>query len=327
MSQAYEHRPVMVAEVVELFAGVPPGTIVDATVGGGGHAAALLRSHPQLRVLAIDQDQEAVAAAAAALAPMGDRAVVRHACFDELGGLVEGPVSGVLFDLGVSSAQLDDSGRGFSYRADGPLDMRMDRSRPRTAQDVVNTLPERRLAELFAQSGQRRFAGRIARAIVSARPLRTTGELAAAVRDAVPAPARRSGGHPARRVFQAVRIEVNSELDLLGPAIDAAIDLLVPGGRCVVLSYHSGEDRIVKERFVAASTGNCGCPPGLPCTCGARPKVRLLNRRARRPSPAEIESNRRADSARLRAVERLADGDRSGARSARAGEQARRRVA
>jgi 16S rRNA (cytosine1402-N4)-methyltransferase len=223
----------------------------------------------------------------------------------------EGGVSGVLFDLGVSSPQLDRAERGFSYRGDGPLDMRMDQRQPTTAADVVNTYDERRLAQVLADFGDERYARRVARAIVAARPLHRTVQLAEVVREAIPAPARRRGGHPARRTFQALRIEVNHELDVLGPALDQAVDALVPGGRCVVLAYHSGEDRIVKDRFRTAATGGCTCPPGLPCACGARPTVRLLSRGARKPTPIEVARNHRAESARLRAVEKLPtpDGD------------------
>ena len=212
---------------------------------------------------------------------------------------------GVLFDLGVSSPQVDRPERGFSYAVDGPLDMRMDRTQPTTAADVVNLYDERRLARVVARYGDERHAGRIARGIVGARPLRTTGELVDVIRASIPAPARRRGGHPAKRTFQAIRIEVNGELELLPEAIDQSIDVLVPAGRCVVLAYHSGEDRIVKDRFAEAATGGCVCPPGLPCTCGAQAVVRLLNRRARRPRPDEVARNPRAESARLRAVERL----------------------
>ena len=308
MSRDFEHRPVMADEVVELFAPVPAGVVVDATVGGGGHAAALLSAHGHLRLVGIDRDEEALAAADRMLAPFGPRVVaLHHGRFDELAAVVgDAPVTGVLFDLGVSSPQLDRPERGFSYRADGPLDMRMDRSQRRTAADIVNTEDEATLARLVAASGERRFARRIARRIVAARPITTTGQLAEVVRAAIPAAARRTGGHPARRVFQAVRMAVNDELEVLGPAIDAAIARLAPSGRCVVLAYHSGEDRIVKERFLAAATGDCVCPPGLPCACGAVPLVRLLNRGARKPSPAETAANPRAESARLRACERLA---------------------
>jgi 16S rRNA (cytosine1402-N4)-methyltransferase len=189
--------------------------------------------------------------------------------------------------------------------------MRMDPDEGRTAAEVVNDLSEDELARLLAASGEGRFARRIAAAIVGARPLATTRELAEVVRDAIPAPARRRGGHPAKRVFQAVRIEVNAELEVLARALDVAIDLIVPGGRCVVLSYHSGEDRLVKARFADAVTGGCTCPPGLPCVCGARPQGRLIGRGARKPAPAEIEANPRVASARLRALERL-DDSRSG---------------
>jgi 16S rRNA (cytosine1402-N4)-methyltransferase len=306
MSQAFEHRPVMVVEVVSLLAAVPPGVVVDATVGGGGHARALLEAHPDLRLVGIDRDADALAAAARTLATFGDRVVgLHHARFDRLGKLVSGPVAGVLFDLGVSSHQLDRVERGFSYRLDGPLDMRMDRSEAGTAADLVNNADESTLARMLAVSGEGRFARRIARRIVERRPLTTTGELAEAVRSAIPAASRRTGGHPARRAFQAIRIAVNDELAALGPALDTAIGLLAPGGRCVALAYHSGEDRIVKERFGVAATGGCTCPPGLPCACGARPLVRLLNRGARKPTAAEVRANPRAESARLRACERL----------------------
>ena len=311
MSQAspeFHHVPVMLDEVVELFAAVPAGTVVDATLGGAGHARALLAARADIDLVGIDQDADALEAARRHLADHAERVTLHHARFDTLHHVVrEGTASGVLFDLGVSSPQFDRPERGFSYRADAPLDMRMDRDRgTKTAADVLNTYGEAELARLFADSGEHRFARRIARAIVAARPMRTTDELVEVVRGAIPHAARRTGGHPAKRVFQALRIEVNDELDILGPAVDAAIAALKPGGRCVVLSYHSGEDRIVKDRFVNAATGGCVCPPGLPCACGATPTVRLLNRGARKPTAAEVAANPRAESARLRAVEKLA---------------------
>ena len=306
MPQEFLHRPVMAAEVVALLAAVPDGLLVDATLGAGGHAAAILSVHPGLRLVGIDRDADALAAAAATLAPFGDRVVaLHHARFDRLPQLVTAPASAVLLDLGVSSPQFDRPERGFSYRLDGPLDMRMDRSQRRTAADVVNTASEDELARMFAASGERRFARRIARRLVASRPVESTARLAELVRAAVPAPARRTGGHPARRVFQALRIAVNDELDVLGPAVDAAVQVLAPGGRLVVLAYHSGEDRIVKDRLLDAATGGCVCPPGLPCVCGAVPRVRLLNRGARKPAPAEVADNPRSESARLRAAERL----------------------
>jgi 16S rRNA (cytosine1402-N4)-methyltransferase len=308
----FRHQPVLAARVVELLTPVPDGVIVDCTVGAGGHAAALLAADDRRHLIGIDRDPDALAAAAAALGAFSDRVMLRHASYHSFDRVLEGvgrpPVAGVLFDLGVSSPQFDQPDRGFSYRYDGPLDMRMDPTAAGpTAADVVNTYDKARLARLFSESGEARYARRIAAAVVAARPLHTTLALADVVRAALPAPARRTRGHPARRVFQALRIEVNGELDALAPAIDAAIAALVPGGRCAVLAYHSGEDRIVKDRFLHAETGGCTCPPQLPCGCGAVRLVRLLGRGARRPSPEEVARNPRAESARLRACEKLAE--------------------
>jgi 16S rRNA (cytosine1402-N4)-methyltransferase len=302
--------------VVALFAPVPPGVLVDATVGGGGHSAALLEAHPHLSVLGLDRDPTALAAAGERLAPFGDRVRLVHATFDRLGHVMADlqipNASGVLFDLGVSSPQLDRAERGFSYRHEGPLDMRMDPSAhtpieggPHDAGDVVNGYDEVRLAEVIATYGDERHAGRIARAIVAARPIETTAQLATIIRDAIPAPARRRGGHPAKRTFQAIRIEVNRELAQLPGALDDAVEALAPHGRCAVLAYHSGEDRLVKDRFRWAATGGCACPPGLPCVCDAVRTVRLVRPGAWKPSAAEVAANRRAESARLRVVEKL----------------------
>jgi 16S rRNA (cytosine1402-N4)-methyltransferase len=305
----YRHEPVLLGRIVELFAPVPPGWVVDATVGGGGHASALLEAHPHLRVLGLDQDSDALAAAAERLAPHGDRARLHHTRFDALKDTVHQldttPVSGVLFDLGVSSPQLDRAARGFSYRHDAPLDMRMDQRQARTAAEVVNDTDEQELAGLLRSFGDERYARRIAKAIVAARPVATTTELAAIVRDAIPAPARRTGGHPAKRTFQAIRIAVNEELDVLAPAIDAGVAVLQPGGRCAALAYHSGEDRIVKARFRHAATGGWTGPAHLPPPTGVHPTVRLLKAGAWTPPAEEREANPRAASARLRAVERL----------------------
>jgi 16S rRNA (cytosine1402-N4)-methyltransferase len=305
----FRHRPVMVDEVVDLFAPTPAGWALDATVGGGGHARALLEAYPHLRVLGLDRDADAVAAASSALAPFGDRVKVVHQRFDRLDVALDElgipTVSGALFDLGVSSPQIDRPERGFSYRSDAPLDMRMDRSEAGTAAELLDETSEDELTRLFALHGETRFARRIAAAIVSARPVRTTLALADVVSSAVPAAVRRRG-HPAKRVFQALRAAVNAELEVLPVALDAAISRLSPGGRIVVISYHSGEDRATKATFVEAATGGCTCPPGLPCVCGAEPRVRLLNRGARKPSAAEVADNPRSESARLRAVEALA---------------------
>jgi 16S rRNA (cytosine1402-N4)-methyltransferase len=310
MRPVFTHDPVMVEEVVALFSPVPPGVVIDATAGGGGHAAALLAAHPHLRLLCIDRDPDAVEATTRRLEEYGDRAWVRHARFDELGtvalevGIPPGSASGVLFDLGVSSPQLDRPERGFSYRANAPLDMRMDPTSGASAAHVVNTWSEADLARLFADNGEGRFARRIARSVVAARPITTTDGLAEIVRSALPAAVRRQGGHPARRVFQAVRVAVNDELDVLTDALPVAIDMLAPGGRCVVIAYHSGEDRIVKAAFRRAETGGCSCPTGLPCTCGAVSLGRLVFRGTRRPSSVEMARNRRSESALLRAFER-----------------------
>ena len=331
MSQTFDHQPVMTNEVVDLFGPVPPGLTVDATLGGGGHAAALLAAHQEISVLGIDRDPQAVAAAGEALAEFGSRVTIRRSRFDALGQVVgavhdhlgvpadQRGLSGVLFDLGVSSPQLDVAERGFSYRRDAALDMRMDPTSGRSAADVVNEYDEDALTELFTDNGEGRFARRIARAIVAARPLATTGELADVVRAAIPAATRRTGGHPARRVFQAIRIAVNEELDQLETALDQALGLLRPGGRCVVIAYHSGEDRLVKSFFTRMATDDCRCPPGLPCVCGADPQFRLVTRGARRPTDDEVGANPRAEAARLRVIERLPS---SSSRSAANGEVA-----
>jgi len=307
MSSSYVHIPVLAREVSGLFAPLREGTVIDATVGGGGHALAILGENPRIRILGIDADEDAVAAATRALAPFQGRSAVVHARFDSMAALVDErglqPVVGVLFDLGVSSYQLDTPERGFSFRRAGPLDMRMDRSQKLTAASVVNSLDVRHLASIIAANGEPVHAMRIARAIEAARPLETTTELAELVRSAIPARARRLGGHPATRVFQAIRVVVNGELDVLAAALQQASDLVAAGGRIAVISYHSGEDRIVKSFFASLSTGDCKCPAGLPCGCGAMSRATILTSRPIRPSAAEIETNPRSASARLRAVE------------------------
>lgn len=305
----FEHRPVMVDEIVEIFATVPPGWVLDATLGGAGHALALLEAHPHLRILGLDRDGDALAVASARLAVHGARAATAHVRFDHLDHAMEAlsvdHLSGALFDLGVSSPQLDRTERGFSYRHDAPLDMRMDQREEWTAADIVNGYDESRLAQVLRQHGDERFATRIARAVVAARPIETTTQLAEIVVAAIPAAARRTGGHPAKRTFQAIRIELNRELEVLPDALDMAIERTVVGGRVAVLSYHSGEDRIVKQHMRAAETGGCICPPDLPCVCDAVQIVRLVRGVPRTPSPAEREANPRARSARLRVVERI----------------------
>jgi 16S rRNA (cytosine1402-N4)-methyltransferase len=311
---SFQHDPVMRDEIVETFRSVPPGVILDATLGGGGHSEAILDSRDDLSVLGLDRDPAAIEAATVRLGRFGERVVTHRCRFDELDEAMAAhstsELSGALFDLGVSSPQLDVAERGFSYRQEGPLDMRMDGvdalpSTTWSAADVVNGYAERDLARVIQQYGDERFAKRIARAIVAARPIETTTRLAEVVTSAIPAPARRTGGHPAKRTFQAIRIEVNGELEALPEALDRAIEALAPGGRLAVLSYHSGEDRITKAHMRAAETGGCECPPELPCVCGAVQTVRLV-RGPKRPSAGEQAANRRAASARLRVVEKLA---------------------
>ncbi|HVF04803.1 MAG TPA: 16S rRNA (cytosine(1402)-N(4))-methyltransferase RsmH [Frankiaceae bacterium] len=304
------HVPVLLDRCVALLApaATPDGVLIDATLGLGGHSEALLRATPGTRLLGLDRDPEALRRAGARLAPFGERVRLVHAVYDELADVLGGErVDGVLFDLGVSSLQLDEAGRGFSYAQDAPLDMRMDPTQGATAAEVVNTYPVEDLTRILREYGEERFAARVARAIVAGRPWATTAPLADAVRTAIPAATRRHGGHPAKRTFQALRIEVNAELAALTRALPAAIAALRVGGRLVVLAYHSLEDRAVKRAFAEGLTG-CVCPPDLPmCACGREPELRLLVRGAEEPTAAEVEANPRAASAKLRAVERVRD--------------------
>jgi 16S rRNA (cytosine1402-N4)-methyltransferase len=307
-AEAFNHQPVMLAEITKLFADVPAGTLVDATLGGGGHAEAILNAHPHLDILGIDQDTDALAAAMVRLGTQRHRLRTSHRRFNEFSEALADhnvtEISGALFDLGVSSPQLDRGDRGFSYRQDGPLDMRMNGDQQWSASDVVNGYDEYELGTVIKKYGDERFFKRISRAIVAARPIATTAELAEVVTSSIPAPARRTGGHPAKRTFQAIRIEVNGELDVLPDALDQAVEHTVPGGRIAVLSYHSGEDRIVKERFAFAA-GACDCPHDLPCVCGAIQTVRIVRGIPKRATDDERATNRRAASARLRVVERI----------------------
>jgi 16S rRNA (cytosine1402-N4)-methyltransferase len=310
------HLPVMVEEVVTMLAAVPGSLQIDATLGGGGHAERILEaSDPDGRLLGLDADGAAIARVRARLTPrFGDRLRLRQANFRELAtvGPAEGfgSVDGCLFDLGLSSFQLADAGRGFGIRTGGPLDMRFDPGRGVPAAELLASLDAAELTALFRKYGEEPFAGRIARAIVEARrvaPVRTAEELAALIERVAPAraPGRRRV-HPATRVFQALRIAVNEELDALEAGLAAALDLLRPGGRLVVLSYHSLEDRIVK-RFFQAERRGCTCPPEVPvCVCGRAPRLRLVVSKGLVPGEAEIAANPRARSARLRAAERLA---------------------
>ena len=310
VNQSFVHDPVMLQEILEVFSAMNTGVFADCTLGGAGHSTAILSAHPEVHLLGIDQDDVALASAQTVLdgAGLGGRATLRRARFDAVSRIVAeegiGSLAGVLFDLGVSSPQFDVAERGFSYRFDAPLDMRMDRSRDFSAHNVVNEYDVEALIDMLRRNADEKHAVRIARAIVAARPILTTAHLSEVVSNAIPAPARRRGGHPAKRTFQAIRIEVNAELDILPGAIRDAINLLAPGARLAVLTYHSGEDRIVKSVMRSAETGDCTCPPNLPCACGAQRTVSRV-RIAREASKSELERNPRASSARLRVVEKL----------------------
>jgi len=309
------HLPVMVGEVIEWLAVRPGGRYVDATLGDGGHAQEILEnSAPDGQLLAIDWDDEALQRSRARLQSFGERVEVKRVSFAALGSAIDSVgwsngADGVFIDLGVSTVQLRSPGRGFSFTADGPLDMRMDRRRETTAADLVNGLAERELADVIYGYGEERASRRIARQIVERRkraPITTTGELREAV---VAAGVRGRPGHdPATRTFQALRIAVNTELDEIERVLDDGWRSLAPGGRMVILSYHSLEDRLVKLAF-RKWAAKCICPPERPrCDCGWQPRVRLLTRRRQKPSAEEIASNPRARSAGLRAVERLVEG-------------------
>ena len=298
------HKPVMAEEVAEVFQPIERGVVVDATFGGGGHTALLLDRHPGITVIGLDRDPAANVNAA----PLGPRLNMMQSDFRHLDEALDRAgvdrIEGALFDLGVSSRQLDDPGRGFSYRQSGPLDMRMGPDAPITANDVVNGWDATALAGAIRRYGEEPHASRIAAAIVAARPLTDTSHLAEVVAAAVPARAR-ARRHPARRTFQAIRMVVNEELDALEEGLESALGRLRVGGRAVVIAYHSLEDRLVKRRFVAGSRG-CTCPPDFPvCVCGGTAELRLLTRKPVRPSPSEVEENPRSRSARLRAVERV----------------------
>ena len=311
---APRHVPVLLGRVVDLVAPAldkDGAVMIDATLGLGGHTEAILTACPRARVIGVDRDPHARELAAQRLAPFGDRFTGVHAVYDEIPDVLAnqglGEVDAVLFDLGVSSMQLDVRQRGFAYAEDAPLDMRMDDTTGRTAADVLNTYDERELARILHEYGEERFARKIARAIVAARrvePFTRSGRLVELLYREIPAPARRTGGHPAKRTFQALRIEVNDEMNVLRRAIPQASAAIGVGGRVVVESYHSLEDRIVKQAFVAATRSDV--PEDLPFVPeGHEPPLRPITRGAEKADAAEIEANPRAASVRLRAVERV----------------------
>jgi 16S rRNA (cytosine1402-N4)-methyltransferase len=309
------HVPVLLERCVGLLAPAltrPEDVVVDCTLGMGGHAEALLASTPA-RLIGVDRDPEALRRSGERLAAFGSRVTLVHAVYDQLPRVLAAvgltSVQGILFDLGVSSLQLDEAGRGFAYAQDAPLDMRMDPTSGISAAEVVNTYDGRALAKVLKEYGDERFASRIADAIVRERgraPLTSTARLAELVRDAIPAATRRTGGHPAKRTFQALRIEVNDELGVLRRAIPAALDALAVGGRIVVMSYQSLEDKIVKAELVARSTSDV--PLDLPFVPeGSQPELRLLVRGSEQATAEEIATNPRAQSVRLRAAEKTRD--------------------
>lgn len=309
MSESLLHHPVLYESVLEGLAIRPNGCYIDATVGAGGHAwGILVASGPKGRLLGIDADPQALALASERLAAFEDRVTLVQGNFSQLSSIAPAQgfaeVDGILFDLGLSSVQLAVPERGFSFQHDGPLDMRFDPSNPITAAHLVNELEERELADILRRYGQERQARRIARAIVSARPLRSTAQLAALIEGVV---GRRGRIHPATRTFQALRIAVNDELTALSEALPQALDLLVAGGRLAVISFHSLEDRIVK-RFFEREARDCICPPETPvCVCGHRARLNIITRHPIRPSEEEVAANPRSRSARLRIAERVKD--------------------
>ena len=309
----FSHVSVLLAEAIDALAIDPRGTYVDCTAGGGGHSFEIASRLDGGRLISIDRDSDAVGVVTERLAKFGDSVtVVRRnygdvaSVLDEL-GITE--INGILWDLGVSSYQLDEAERGFSYMADAPLDMRMDRSAALSAYDVVNSYPELELCRVIYEYGEEKFAGRIARRIVERRedkPIETTLELSGIIENAIPEKNRRTEHkHPAKRTFQAIRIEVNGELSSIAPSIEAGIERLVPGGRAAVITFHSLEDRIVKNTFADAAK-DCICPPDFPvCVCGIKPKVRLVSKKPILPSEEELRVNPRARSAKLRVAEKL----------------------
>ena len=314
MAQEFHHVPIMVEEIMEQMNPQPGGWYMDGTLGGGGHAFEVLsRIQPGGHLIGIDRDQEALAASGKRLACFGDSLITFHGNYKEAPELLReaglGPLNGILLDLGVSSWQLDSAERGFSYQADAPLDMRMDKTQTLTAREVVNEYSQRELTDILYRYGEEKWAPRIAQFIVKERetaPIETTGQLVDIIYHAIPAGARRGGPHPAKRSFQAIRIEVNAELTGLKEAIEEIAGLLAPGGVLCVITFHSLEDRAVKEAMKHLENP-CTCPPKAPiCVCGKLPQGRMIPRKPIEPSDEEIEINPRSRSAKLR-VFRKAD--------------------
>ncbi|MCX4630344.1 16S rRNA (cytosine(1402)-N(4))-methyltransferase RsmH [Streptomyces sp. NBC_01443] len=314
MTSESRHVPVMLQRCLDLLAPAlerPGAVVVDCTLGLGGHSEALLTRFPEAHLIGLDRDKEALRLSGERLAPFGDRATLVHAIYADLAEVLDGlgipAVQGILFDLGVSSMQLDEADRGFAYAQDAPLDMRMDQTTGISAAEVLNTYAPGELVRILRQYGEEKQAKRIVSAIVRGRekePFSNSARLVELIRDALPQAAKRTGGNPAKRTFQALRIEVNGELSGLERAIPAAVDRIAVGGRIAVLSYHSLEDRLVKQVFAAGATSTA--PPGLPVVPEKyQPKLKLLTRGAELPTEEEIAENRRAAPARFRGVERI----------------------
>lgn len=309
----FEHKSVLLEETVDSLAIKPDGIYVDGTLGGGGHASLVCsRLSDKGRLIGIDQDADAIKAASERLTPFQDRVTIVRSNYENIAAVLSElgieKVDGIYLDLGVSSYQLDTVERGFTYREDAPLDMRMDQRNTQTAADIVNTYSEMDLFRIIRDYGEDRFAKNIAKHIVRVReekPFETTGELIEVIKAAIPAKVRATGGHPAKRTFQALRIELNHELDVLNRSIDTMIDLLNPGGRLSIITFHSLEDRIVKTRF-KNNENPCICPPGFPvCMCGKKSKGHVVTRKPIVPSDLEIEENKRSKSSKLRVFEKV----------------------
>ena len=315
-NMAFEHLSVLLEETIDSLNIRPDGIYVDGTLGGGGHASEVCRRLGDKGCLiGIDQDADAIQAAGARLAPFGEKVTIVRSNYEQIETVLKGlgidRVDGIYLDLGVSSYQLDTAERGFTYREDdAPLDMRMDQRNTQTAADIVNTYSESDLYRIIRDYGEDRFAKNIAKHIVRRReekPFETTGELNEVIKAAIPAKVRAVGGHPSKRTFQAIRIELNQELDVLERSIDRMIDLLNPGGRLSIITFHSLEDRMVKNSF-RRNENPCTCPPGFPvCMCGKKSKGTVVTRKPILPSAEELEANRRSKSAKLRVFERSAE--------------------
>ncbi len=312
MSIEFSHRSVLLDECIEGLAIKPGGIYVDGTCGGGGHSFEIAKRLTTGRLIGIDQDEDAIKAASKRLSVYGDKITMVRNNFSELSDICKDlgieKIDGLLIDLGVSSFQLDEAERGFSYSADAPLDMRMDQRKKLSAYDVVNTYSEEELRRILFEYGEEKFSAKIAEKIVSERsrsPIRTTLELSELIKSAIPAAARNGGHHPAKRSFQAIRIEVNGELDVISPAINSAASLLNKGGRMAIITFHSLEDRIVKQTYAKLAEG-CVCPKSFPvCVCGNKPKIKIITKKPILPSEKELEENPRSRSAKLRVAEKL----------------------